>query len=398
MKRLLLCLLFTLPLVAQTPPRFNHIIIVIQENRTPDNLFASCPPPGADITPIGQPMSLGHITGLAHSHYMFHKEQAGNWPALAKNYVQFSDVVPYCQLAAQYGFADRMFQTNQGPSFPAHQFLISGTSSLDDQTHVLASEGPLHVGGKNGCNTPPGATVQTINDQGKYGEAYPCFSRSSILNLLDAEGLTWRYYASNGLQTLYWNAPAALRSYYQASNIVLKPSQVLTDISSCQLANVSWVTPTWLTSDHGGKGSGGGGPAWVASIVNAVSGSSCQYWQDTAIILTWDDWGGWWDHVPPPVNHTGWAPEYVYGFRVPLIAISAYTPAMVDHSMHDFGSILRFVESNFGLSLVGPGTWADAYADDLSVFFPGPQREPRQIRARKLTERELNSQGDPDDY
>jgi phospholipase C len=169
---------------------------------------------------------------------------------------------------------------------------------------------------------------------------------------------------------------------------------VLTDIASGNLANVVWVTPAQAYSDHP-AGTNGGGPAWVASIVNAVGASP--YWQNTAIFVTWDDWGGWWDHVAPPVNSTGWCANYCYGFRVPLLVISAQTPPMVDNDTHDFGSILHFVESNFGLGQIGPGGWADAWADDLSGFFvQQAHREFRTVKARKLTKAELADRGEPD--
>ena len=95
---------------------FQHVVVVVQENRSPDNLFGACPPAGADVVPIGSPIGLAGTSDVPHSHAAFLKELAGKYPALAKNYVQASDIQPYCQLAAQYGFADRMFQTIQGPS------------------------------------------------------------------------------------------------------------------------------------------------------------------------------------------------------------------------------------------------------------------------------------------
>jgi phospholipase C len=111
--------------------------------------------------------------------------------------------------------------------------------------------------------------------------------------------------------------------------------------------------------------------------VNAIGLSTCGYWQNTAIFITWDDWGGWYDHVPPYAigQQNGWGVSYVYGFRVPLLVVSAYTPAgYVDDLNYDFGSILRFIETVFGppgfpLGPIGPGDYADAYANDLHTFF-----------------------------
>jgi phospholipase C len=150
-------------------------------------------------------------------------------------------------------------------------------------------------------------------------------------------------------------------------NVILRNTQILTDIGGGKLAGVSWVIPTGQASDHAGMNEGSG-PSWVASIVNAIGTSS--YWSDTAIIITWDDWGGWYDHVPPPhvINDgTSWGSGYVYGFRVPLIVVSPYAKsAYVSHTQHDFGSILKFVEVTFGLPSLG---YADVAADDLSDCF-----------------------------
>jgi phospholipase C len=150
------------------------------------------------------------------------------------------------------------------------------------------------------------------------------------------------------------------------SNVVIPQTRVLSDIANGQLAQVSWVIPNGLSSDHP-SGNDGSGPSWVASIVNAIGGS--QYWANTAIIITWDDWGGWYDHVAPKVNNDGvsWGSGYVYGMRVPLIVVSPYAQAAyISHTTHDFGSILKFIETNFNLPSLG---YADAYADDLSDCF-----------------------------
>ena len=139
------------------------------------------------------------------------------------------------------------------------------------------------------------------------------------------------------------------------NNVVIytirNPAPILTDIANSRLPAVSWVIPARVNSDHAGATADIGGPDWVASIVNAIGNSS--YWSNTAILITWDDWGGWYDHVAPAVVSDGksWGSGYVYGFRVPLIVISPYAKAAyVSHVTHDFGSILNFIEVTFGLS------------------------------------------------
>ena len=215
---------------------------------------------------------------------------------------------------------------------------------------------------------------------------YPCFEHATLADELDAAGLSWRYYAPSAGSI--WTAPNAIQhlcgpnqpppngTVCQGSDwtndVVVytqhNPAPILTDISNQQLAAVSWVIPAGQNSDHAGSTQNTGGPSWVASIVNAIGNST--YWANTAILVSWDDWGGWYDHVPPSQvidDGSSWGSGYVYGFRVPLIVISPYAkPAYISHVDHDFGSILRFIEENFGLSSLG---YADAYADDLSDCF-----------------------------
>jgi hypothetical protein len=147
---------------------------------------------------------------------------------------------------------------------------------------------------------------------------------------------------------------------------VIPQSGVLTDIANGNLAQVSWVIPNGASSDHA-LTTNGNGPSWVASVVNAIGNSP--YWANTAIIVTWDDWGGWYDHVAPKVINDGisWGSGYAYGFRVPLIVVSPYAKAAyISHVTHDFGSILKFIETTFNLPSLG---YADAPADDLSDCF-----------------------------
>ena len=233
----------------------------------------------------------------------------------------------------------------------------------------------------------------------------PCFEHQTLSDLLDAAHLSWLYYAAPGeVYGGIWVAPNSINHICAPlkfgkkllctgsdwGKIVYNPPQVLTDIQNCKLSNVSWVTPAGAYSDHA-VANNGSGPAWVASIVNAVlTQPTCSngetYWQNTAILITWDDWGGWYDHVPPLPNNTAFCTSYCYGFRVPLLVVSSYTPAgYVDNNVHDFGSILRFVETNFDLGLIGSGTYADAYADNLGEFFTGSQAPWAWIAAPKAS-------------
>ena len=222
---------------------------------------------------------------------------------------------------------------------------------------------------------------------------------------------------------------------------------VLDDILACKLPAVSWVIPDGSYSDHPPSNptatSISIGPSWVADIVDAIGnsqGNGCgiDYWgygtpagitaQPTAIFVVWDDWGGWFDHVKPWIARidkenptppgytpcdptTQWGCGYTDGFRVPLLVVSPYTtagyvsgecgvtnyPACGDsHNqppqyVHDFGSILAYIEWNFGMPPIAPPGYADANAPDgngntpLSDFFPLPVGQGRSFTSITTT-------------
>jgi len=403
------------------PGKAKHIVIIFQENRTPDNLFhdPALISAGADIASSGvnssgntvqlAPVPFGVDYDLDHSHKGFVTMYDGgkmdgadknpitcnatNPPCPPANpvyrYVNASDVQPYFQMAEQYTFGDRMFQTNQGPSFPAHQFIISGTSAPTPTSNTFVAEnasGIVNAGINTGCTAPPSEFVFTINAQGKEAtKMYPCTDHPTLTDELNDKNVSWRYYTP-GPGSL-WTGPNAIEHMCGpnatppnatacvgadwVNHVVVyttqNPAPILTDIANNQLPAVSWVIPSGQNSDHAGALDQIDGPSWVASVVNAIGNSS--YWADTAIIVTWDDWGGWYDHVAPKVINDGkrWGSGYVYGFRVPLIVISPYAKAgYISHVNHDFGSILNLIEETFGLSSLG---YADAYADDLNDCF-----------------------------
>jgi len=400
------------------PGKLQHIVIIFQENRTPDNLFQDpvLIAKGADIASSGlnskgqtiplMPTSLGIDYDLDHSHKAFVAmydggkmdgadkvivscaQNAANCPRPNAQffYVQHSDVGPYFQLAEQYAFGDRMFQTNQGPSFPAHQFIISGTSAPSTKSNLFVAEnagGVPNSGGNTGCTSPPAEFVYVIDPSGnESSQMYPCTDHPTLTDELNAKSISWRYYTPsagslwtgpNAIQHMCGpnnqppNATACTGSDW-VNNVVLDETQVLSDIAGGKLAQVSWVIPNGSNSDHAGSTNNAGGPSWVASIVNAIGNSP--YWANSAIVITWDDWGGWYDHVPPPrvINDgTSWGSGYVYGFRVPLVVVSPYARAgYISHVSHDFGSVLNLIEKSFKLPSLG---YADAYADDLSDCF-----------------------------
>ena len=456
--------------------QFEHIIIVFQENRTPDNLFQGlCKSPygtssSCSTTPTGsqyniqiknwldkhsstgttQPgtIALDNSYDLGHNYTDFQSmcdldtktnkckmDGAGdttcnpNCPSKPQfNYVDNSKGIlnPYLDLATQYGWANYMFQTNQGPSYPAHQFIFGGTSAPSTDDDAIGTYAATNVSQPAqpgtaicGCIALAGSTTKLITTTSiQKQKIYPCFEHQTLSDLLESVNVSWKYYAQN--PSNLWTAPNSIQHICvpDAStggtctgsdwkNVIKGSSKILTDISSCKLAGVTWSIPAGKDSDHASSNDGGG-PSWVASIVNAIGNNpKCAngetYWNNTAIFVTWDDWGGWYDHEPPTILAQPFG-DYQLGFRVPLLVISAYTTAgYVDNNRVDFGSILRFVEHNFGIE-EGALNFADARATaDLTTFF-NLTKAPRTFKTIQTTRgadffiNDTRPATDPDDY
>jgi phospholipase C len=152
------------------------------------------------------------------------------------------------------------------------------------------------------------------------------------------------------------------------------PSQVLTDITNGNLRSVSWVTPTCANSDHAGCGSNTG-PSWVASIVNTVGQS--KYWDSTAIVIFWDDYGGWYDpEAPAYKDYDG------LGLRLPMLIVSAYAKRGHISRVHfEHGSILRFVEDIFGLGRLAASDKRATSIEKGNFDFKKPPRKFKVIQA-----------------
>ncbi len=389
--------------VAGSP--IQHIVVIMQENRSFDNLFNGFP--GADTAQSGMsggqsvaltPVSLGDSRDLDHSHTRWAKDwdnghmdgfaQSGASPAtLPYSYVPESDVEEYWSLARQYVLGDRMFQSNTGPSFVAHQYMIAGQSAN-------VAENP--TGSVWGCDAPPGTRAAVLGADGtEMPGVFPCFDYLTAADLLDEKGLTWRYYApSSGDSFFILSAFQAIRHIRYGQdwhdNVIAPQNRFLTDIANGELAQVTWIVPDFAHSDH--PGSGNEGPSWVASIINAIGNSP--YWNSTAIFISWDDWGGWYDHVAPPkVDAMG------PGFRVPLLIVSPYSKhGYVTHVNHEASGFIAFIEHNFDLGTLGA---RDAGTDAFSDCFDYTQKPstftviPTHVSADRLV-REKNS-GPPDD-
>jgi phospholipase C len=347
-----------------------HIVVIMQENRSFDNFFNGFPGAesantgmnGTTIVPL-TPVNLNDPRDLPHNHTDWWQDwdngamdgfgHAGS--TLAYSYVPSSQIQAYWTLAQEYTLADQMFQSNSGPSFTAHDYMVAGQSDQADENPSSSYQW--------GCDAPPGTTVPLVGPAGTdLPGVYPCFDYQTMADLLDAAGISWRYYAPPDGNSI-WSAYEAIRHIFTGqdwtNNVIAPQTQVLTDIANGKLAQVTWICPDYAHSDHPGSGSNEG-PDWVASIVNAIGASP--FWKSTAIFISWDDWGGWYDHVAPQqIDSMG------PGFRVPLIVVSPYAKrGYVSHQVYETASLLTYMERIFNLPSLGT---RDATTNNLTDCF-----------------------------
>lgn len=364
---------YTYTFVAAKPPGtpIQHVVVIMQENRSFDHLFNGFP--GADTVKTGMnrgvsvPLTvtpLGNGPDVDHTHTGWWQQWdngkmdgfANKGTMLPYTYIDPKETVPYWTLARQYTLGDRMFQSNTGPSFVAHQYMIAGQSGK-------ASENP--DSNTWGCDAKPSTRVPLIGPNGTdRGSVYPCFDYKTMADLLDAKHITWRYYAPSADEDLFF-----MLSAYQAirhirfgadwhEDVTSPETSVLSDIAAGKLAQVTWIVPAFNNSDH--PGAPAQGPDWVASIVNAIGSS--KYWSNTTIFIAWDDWGGFYDHVPPPQTD-----DMGLGFRVPVLVVGPYAKrGYISHVTHESSGFLRYMEEIFNLPSLGT---RDTNADDFRDCF-----------------------------
>lgn len=281
-----------------------------------------------------------------------------------------AETLSYWTLAKRYALADRMFASQMAPSFPGHQYLIAGQSgrAIGDPVNTTTPTAQAQVNAVWGCDSPAGSTVELLDSANNpvLPGPFPCFDYATLGDRLDSAGISWRYYTgfSNGFdpdgQVSAYDAIKHIRYGADWANDVSSPEyRFFADVAGGVLPAVVWITPPAAASDHAGT-MNSSGPSWVGAIYNAIASSP--YYANTVIFVTWDDSGGWYDHVAPPQFN-----GLELGFRVPLIAISPYSkPGYVSHADHNYGSILHFIEKNFGAASLGT---IDSTADDLSDMF-----------------------------
>jgi phospholipase C len=314
-------------------PLIDHVVIIVKENHTYDNYFGTFPNSEGD-NKLGKAQNPPRVDPN-HRHETWMKRATDH-----RYEVQYSraDIPTYFALADQYTLCDHFFSEVAGPSTPSHLMLITADAPI--------------------INNPPFSNSPTN-----------VYDLKSLPLALQNKGLTWGNYG--GYAFHYIRETAKLQQNYTRDLFVHQAA-------AGQLPSVSWVygdggSPNY--SEHPTQNITPGSE-WTGKQIQAIVDGGL--WPRTVVFVTWDDWGGWYDHVRPfrIGQPNGWGTGYTYGFRVPLLVVSAYTPAgYVDNSDHDVGSILKFIETNFAppgkpLGPIGPGTYADAYADNsLQAFF-----------------------------
>jgi phospholipase C len=387
-----------------------HIVLMIQENRTFNDFFATFP--GVTGTTTGEelvrnhkgkyvekPIALKEVnleskSNLTHLWAAYHtayqngamdgfsiiKRTTNNKPegSAAYQYVNPSQIQPYWSIAYQWGIANAMFQTQGSGSFTAHQDLIRGGTCITPVCDSASGNPESLVDDPSsnaawGCDSKYGTVTSLINwnlQVSKNGGPFPCSNDfqdygsngyKTLRDLLDARSISWKYYTpvfkfgESGAS--WWNAfdviyPVRYGSEW-STNVISPETKIFSDLTSGTLPAMSWVIPDSENSDHPGYASDTG-PSWVASVVNAVGQSS--YWDSTVVIVVWDDWGGLYDPVePPPLDNQGGP-----GFRVPMLVISPYVQVgsgsqggYISNTVYGFGSIIRFIEDTFDLGRLG---------------------------------------------
>lgn len=380
------------------PPKtypIKHVVVVVKENHTFDNYFGSFPgadgtttckksdgttfpcPRAPDKTP--HDMSHAHSAGLVD----YNNGKMDGWDLPGSSAKDATDTLPYSQYteadipnywqyARHYTLADHFHTQMIGPSFPGHLAVLAAQAGWS-----LGNPNSLpYWGCDDGTNTKVAVQDQTTC-QSK--DVFPCFDIPSVPDLLPA-GVNWKFYGSNyPLFSEIWSMFNAVKSIRQNgakwANVV-HYNEFDKAIDTKTLPEVSWLVNQDADSEHPSLPLGIGGVCsgenWTVRHLNKLMASD--YWKDTVVFFTMDDFGGWYDHVPPPRKYgCDPAAPYGLGFRVPLIVISPYAkPGFVFKETAEHASIPRFIEKVFGatktLHDLDPAA-QDAQANDLMNAF-----------------------------
>lgn len=382
--------------------KIKHIVIIIQENRSFDHYFGTYP--GAEGIPMkadgktpkpclpnpkgGKCLRPYHDPGFIDAggpHQSYSHSQSVNggkmngfvkvvWEGRSSygcftvgqprcmpgtnipdvlGYKDRREIPNYWKYADEFVLQDHMFEPVRSWSLPAHLYLVSAWSArCKDPYKPMTCE--------NAIQYPKKDKLMLSGDLPRYGW-------TDITYLLHERHIKWRYYVGEGTPVdcgdgkyvcnpdridpraepdatpAIWSPLPYFTTVQQARQVdnVQRQSRFFTDLKNGKLAQVVWVAPDRVHSDHAPESTLDQGQAWITRVVNAISRS--KFWESTAIFVTWDDWGGFYDHVMPPK-----ADGMGFGIRVPAFLISPYAKqGFIDKQVMSFDSYLKFIEDVF---------------------------------------------------
>jgi phospholipase C len=337
-------------LLASGIQNIQHVIIIMQENRSFDSYFGTYP--GADGIPHGvclpdpatgecvapyhdtNDRSLGgkHLYRNAVTDYdngamdgfieVFRSLHSTGIPDVM-GYHTRDEIPNYWAYADHFVLQDHMFAPQFGPSDPSHNYLVSGWSALCTN------------------HADPFTCTSNLGNHNVPDDRTPLYAWTDLTYLLYQYGISWKYYFHTGVPGI-WNPLPHFTTVQQDGQLgnIVNANQFFHDAARGTLPAVSWIAPNGFVSEHP-VNLVSDGQAWVTSLINAAMQGP--EWSSTAIFLTWDDWGGFYDHEPPPnVDGQG------YGFRVPALVISPWAKqGYVDHQYLSFDAYLKFIEDDF---------------------------------------------------
>jgi len=343
-----------------------RVVYLMLENRSFDNIFGRFP--GADGVTVGlnlgqeQPLircpdwlpgDLPHDTASALAQLnggTMDNFGIGKFGPLY-GYSQFSerDIPNYYHWAREFVLSDNFFGSALGPSYANHLYFIAASSggAIDNPENIkVRVEGDREIKSWGIDAFGEDVFVFVKDEHGNLTKHSTVFPLPTIGEELTKKDIDWAYYAAEPHQAGYiWSAYSSIPNVFLTElwdEHVWPVDEIMVDIEANALPPVTWITPRFQLSDHP-PFSTGHAMNWVTDIVNAIMRS--EMWEHTAIFITWDEWGGFYDHVvPPEVDSIG------LGMRVPMLVISPYAKrGFIDHEVGEFSSPLRFISDNWDL-------------------------------------------------
>jgi len=367
--------------------QIQHIVFLVRENRSFDHYFGLFPGLGADGTSTGvlsngQVIPLGHATDstpqdICHtlpcaqiaidSGKMdgFDLLVGGNKNNEFTSYTQMQqqDIPNYWQYAQHFVLGSHMFSSEHSDSFPNHLYTVGATADGVINIPVPPTTNPTDSTYAWGCDAPADVTVQQLDSEDNIDAVFPCFDFPVLPQNLTNIGVSWKYYAvpadTLGYDFSTLDAIDYIRNGPLWTSNVVADTTFINDALTGNLPQVAWLTTGRHLTEHPPE-SVCAGENWTVSQLNAIMQGP--EWNSTVVFLMWDDFGGFYDHVPPPEED-----QYGLGERVPFLIISPYAKAgYISSTQYEAASILKFVEERFGLP---PLTGRDAAANDTTDAF-----------------------------